>query len=136
MVPEWILNLARSHLPWILHVRIVIAEGKQGLLVVQPDKDTRKQAKEESKEGASQVGRVCESILYALERSAGATEYFLRRTAERDSSGSFQPQICDETIRFDCYPQTRTTTTVATKEQFTGKVLQGKYRCGLFEEHE
>jgi BRCA1-associated protein len=52
-VPEGILNLARSHQPWILHVRIVIAEGKQGLLVVQPEKDARKQAKEESKEELS-----------------------------------------------------------------------------------
>ena len=47
-VPEGILNLARSHQPWILHVRIVIAEGKQGLLVVEPD--THKHQKEESKE--------------------------------------------------------------------------------------
>jgi BRCA1-associated protein len=56
-VPEGILNLARSHQPWILHVRIVIAEGKKGQLVVQQQQqqqqDARNQEEEETKEELS-----------------------------------------------------------------------------------
>jgi BRCA1-associated protein len=51
-VPEGILNLARSHRPWILHVRIVIAEGNKGLIVI-PQDSYKPQQEEESKQELS-----------------------------------------------------------------------------------
>jgi BRCA1-associated protein len=46
-VPEGILNLARSHRPWILHVRIIIAKGSEGGLLIQHSATESEETKQE-----------------------------------------------------------------------------------------